>query len=355
MAPVPTADDRYATIGQRTEREPHNRQASGSIRSGVTSTSAEKMVEGSLAPPSRDPRNFKVSSSPSSTNLTRHGQLQNHREGRTSHNFNAELLPLSLNGSYRNEKRKNDGPTMTTEHELAVAIEIYDDDDDNDKAIAYGIDSEYDPDSRPPFYKNRRFRVYALGLFLGCTVLATLLIVIIVFSGEEEKGIDKTSAPSQSPTSSLEDAYLQYFADVLKNERVLEPGTPHYSAARWIMNEDPMKLSPHAPNLFQRFMMAFLWFHTTDNGKTEWRSCNPPREGESNKSVFEDLKISKDDSFYYDFSEDTDRWLSGEDECSWAGIECAGTPHVLGFRLRKCIVDEIFVSYSSVWVSNVKI
>jgi len=242
----------------------------------------------------------------------------------------------SAYGNLVRSKVAEDADWKVNDNELAVAIAIEDDEDDEDKVIAYAI--EYDPDSKPPLYKNRRFRIYAIGGALGFVVLVTLLVVIVLIAGKKETLIitePPTSAPSQSPTTSLESKYLTFFASVLKNDKVLEAGTPHYSAAQWIMKDDPMKLSPSAPNLLQRFMMAFLWFHTTKNGEEKWRSCNPPEEDEDNTCVFDQFTIAGDDTEYYEPLEGRVRWLSGEDECFWVGVQCEGSPTVLGFSLCK--------------------
>jgi hypothetical protein len=115
----------------------------------------------------------------------------------------------------------------------------------------------------------------------------------------------------------------------------MEVGTPSYRAAQWIINEDPMRLTPADENLFQRFMLAFLWFHTTNNGDTKWRSCNPPENNEDDRCVFEVFSRTPLDEIYFVPLEDQVRWLSGENECSWVGVECAGGPTVLGVKLCK--------------------
>ncbi len=61
-------------------------------------------------------------------------------------------------------------------------------------------------------------------------------------------------------------------------------GSPHSHAAEWIMFKDPLGLSPNAPNLIQRYQMAF------DVG-------NRPAT----------------------------RWLSGTHECEWTGVFCGCT------------------------------
>ena len=44
--------------------------------------------------------------------------------------------------------------------------------------------------------------------------------------------------------------------------------TPHSSAADWILHNDQ--------RLIQRYALAVFYFHSTRNGSSPWRSCNPP-------------------------------------------------------------------------------
>jgi hypothetical protein len=222
---------------------------------------------------------------------------------------------------------------QATENELAVAIAIDEEEEEEEKFYAYAV--EYDPDSKPPLYQNRRCRLYGIVGSVCFVVLVVLLSVTIVVTGKNSSnGLETTLAPTMSPTTERENSYRKYFASVV-GEQIYQPGTPHYSAANWIVNEDPMQMSATDPNLLQRFMMAFLYFHTTDNGKAPWVSCNPPKQGEDDTCVALDFKRQEDDSITYVPRSGATRWLSGQDECNWEGVECAGGSAILGFNLSK--------------------
>jgi len=177
--------------------------------------------------------------------------------------------------------------------------------------------------------------MYAMGVAFGLAILCGLTAAVIVASrkgsnsvGNGEEG--KTSSPSQSPTTSLDTQYLTFFAKVLKNDKVLR--------LELLTIVQHSGLSPSASNLLQRFMMAFLWFHTTENGETEWKSCNPPREGESNTCVFSKFIVDGNlEDAYFEPIPDQLRWLSGGDECLWTGVNCAESPSVMGISLGKSI------------------
>ncbi len=221
------------------------------------------------------------------------------------------------------------------DNDLVVAIAIDEEEEEEDeKLYAYAV--EYDPNSKPPLYQNRRCRLYGIIGAVGFLVLVIVLIVSVVAT--KNNVVVSTFAPSVSPTlsptSALESAYRSVFAQAV-SEKVYEQGTPHYSAANWIIYDDPMKLEETHPNLLQRYMMAFLYFHTTENGTKEWRSCNPPKDGEDDTCEFMEFVRMQDDSIAYVPRSGLTRWLSGLDECSWVGVECAGGPAILGFRLCK--------------------
>jgi len=220
------------------------------------------------------------------------------------------------------------------DNDLAIAIAI---DEEEEEEKLYAMAVEYDPDSKPPLYQNRRFRLYGIG---GTACFCILLIVLIVVISGSDKGetvlltLPPTGAPTMSPTSARESIFLSKFGQAV-GEKVLEEGTPHNLAAQWIMNEDPRQLEPTDADLLQRYILAFFYFHTTENGENKWRSCNPPdpEAGEDDTCEFLEFTRLQDDSIQFVPRQNRIRWLSGEEECRWQGVECAGGDEVLGFRL----------------------
>jgi hypothetical protein len=225
------------------------------------------------------------------------------------------------------------GQSRINESELAVAIAVDEGVEEEEKVYAYAV--KQFPDSKPPFYQNRRCRLYGIVGSVCFVVLMVLLSATIVVTGKNSsKGLETTLAPTMSPTTERENAYRKYFASVV-GEKIYQPGTPHYSAANWIISEDPMPMSATDSNRLQRFMMAFLYFHTTDNGKAPWLSCNPPKKGEDDTCVALEFTRQPDDSITYVPRSGGTRWLSGQDECNWNGVECGGGPSILAFHLSK--------------------
>jgi hypothetical protein len=165
-------------------------------------------------------------------------------------------------------------------------------------------------------------------------------VVGIIFAGNKSTTVLLTLAPTEShtmaPTSARSNRFRSVFSELLgSTKEVYEIGTPQYSAAEWIMNEDPLKLEADDTGLFQRYMMAFLYFHTTKNGKEKWRSCNPPQEGEDDTCTFLQFDRASNDTEIYVPKEGKIRWLSGQGVCSWEGVLCAGGASVLGVFLCK--------------------
>ena len=240
--------------------------------------------------------------------------------------------------------------TAVDDDQLAVAIAI--DDDEEEKIFVTGV--EYDPDSKPPLYKNRRFRMYGLCGCM-CIVLAIIFVVVILAMGGGDKvtfrslTLAPTYAPTGAPTTARENIFLAFFASEV-GDQVYEAGTPHSLAARWIMFDDPKNLAPDAENLLQRYLLAFLYFHTTRNGQDVWRSCNPPGiqgsdgngnvyddiiEGEPDKCILYEFVRLPNDDIAYEPLYDRVRWMSNTDECEWEGVKCQGGTEVLGVEFCK--------------------
>lgn len=182
-----------------------------------------------------------------------------------------------------------------------------------------------------------------------------------------EPGPSPTSAPSMIPTVSLspstppiplgpdDEALLALFASVV-GDVVYESGTPYNEAALWILYGDPSRVTSfdddgrlrRLQNLYsdpeleyiQRYLLAFLWYATTDNGEEEWLSCNPIHTDYTVEECTYSKPIRKltDGTLEYTTVPWT-RWLSGADECQWAGVTCtttsSGSLQVSGIDLGK--------------------
>lgn len=144
--------------------------------------------------------------------------------------------------------------------ELAVAIAIDEDEDETELKKLVSVHAvEYDPDSNPPIYKNRRVRLYGFG---GCCVFIIALVVLVSVSVVKKNSAssnniyiyltnEPTEAPTEAPTNARENVYRSYFAAEV-SPLVFEQGTPLYKASNWILYEDPQQLGIDDPRLLQR-------------------------------------------------------------------------------------------------------
>lgn len=209
---------------------------------------------------------------------------------------------------------------------LAVATAIMEEDD-----VYYQNAIEYDPDSKPPLLSNRRFRLYSLVAIILCVLLTGLILgSIILLRGEP---IGPSEAPSEAPSQMFVDEtaaetgvirdverWIERF-EYVSGAAVRDPTSVENRAARWIINEDPIRLEWFDSNLIQRFLLAIFYFDTTKDGKRPWRSCNKPKENETSSCVHLRFSRHLNDTIEY-IPEEKIRWLSEEHECKWVGNVC---------------------------------
>ena len=210
-----------------------------------------------------------------------------------------------------------------------------------------GLDGE-----KIPFYERRKFWVFVLCQFIIVAIVVVVVLVLRDSDGGDGQnsvgdGLDGTSTPAPSvmkgvtpfPSSSLGDTlapavpvqptsfptFLPEFTDI--------PAVfldSYDSALTWF---GVRGLGIGDPNL-QRFVLGWMWYHTTNNGADPWISCNPPSLGESMQCEFlADNTSSDNEDLCYTSKTSVNRWLSSADECSWAGISCDLTGRVTAIML----------------------
>lgn len=191
---------------------------------------------------------------------------------------------------------------------LAVAVAVAEDEDD--AFIPAAI--EFDPDSKPPIYKNRRFRFYV--------VTATILLAAVgVGAALGVTSSQKNSAPTFAPTTMREGLDIDEKLVSIVGEAVLaDSASPHARAANWLVNEDALQLAPEADNLVQRYLLALFYLSTTED--RPWLSCNPPVGDEDSNCTFAKLAQVFPQVEYENIT--WGRWLSPVHECMWAGVLC---------------------------------
>lgn len=206
---------------------------------------------------------------------------------------------------------------MGSEHgrnELAIAIEV--DEEDGD-FIASAV--EYDPDSKPPLYRNRRFRLYSILCFLFLVMLA---IGITGLSTKNEVSLEakaEAASPIASETNRVGSEDIIEQLELIVGAEVLnDPSSAEYRAKEWIIDVDPLQLGSQDIGLSQRYVLAVLYFKLHEDG--DWRSCNAPSESDPSDICNYQKQVS---IFPREFrSVASSRWLSGDHECRWAGLGC---------------------------------
>lgn len=264
----------------------------------------------------------------------------------TTANYGMATAPQVEYGSYEVRQSLREKEKMDEEYpedDLAIAMAINEEDEEKamEGNIAYAI--EYDPDSKPPLMKNRRFQMYG--------VIGALLLIVIgagagigVSSGSNDDSSSARSMdapPTEPPTEFLtaKETKVYDFLSTYFSPKVMEEGTPHRLAAAWSLEQDPLSDVLTEGDLgmqfLQRYALAFLWYHTTENGSKPWRSCNPFEEGAGDTCTFLQWELLANDEVCFKEVEGVNRWMSGEETCRWQGVDCATGNEVLGIDLCK--------------------
>ena len=192
------------------------------------------------------------------------------------------------------------------EEGLAVAVAVADEDDD----VFIPAAVEYDPDAKPPLHRNRRFRLYGFLAFfalVACAVGATVGIVLSKDDGKVEL----------HPRERL--GIRELVERVVGQDKLEGYDSPYKKAVNWIIYDDPTEPVPENTNFIQRYILAYFAFAM--QGEEEWRSCGAPNvtKGQKDSCTWEEL-VNTNPIIYV--TDPRYRWLSGGDECEWAGIRC---------------------------------
>jgi hypothetical protein len=205
---------------------------------------------------------------------------------------------------------------------LAVAVCVERENSDIPSAI------QYDPDIKPSlFVTRRRF------LFL-------FLILLTVTAGSIGAGIgivlnNKTNAPILAYRTTV--GIRENIRLIASEAQLCDETSPYRKALDWITFVDPIQLTPNNTKFAQRYIIAYIYFATSSMGP--WTSGCAPANNDTglirdqcqfNKTLpwveGEDYRVKEMSAF---------RWLSGTDECDWAGIYCDKSSQVQSLELRK--------------------
>ena len=205
------------------------------------------------------------------------------------------------------------------ENGLAVAVAV--EEDDEDMFIPSAV--EYDPDAKPPMYRNRRFRLYA---FLA-------IVVVVVVTIGAAVGITLSNKREIPEIPYRETLGIRENIERIVGSDVLDDYTNAYrKALDWITYDDPKAITPDDKTFAQRFYAAYFYFATSV--KHPWSGgCNPPVGEEPDHCMYNRL-VSTNPIEYSTIP--WVRWLSGQSECNWAGVGCDENGQLRTIELSKC-------------------
>ena len=248
---------------------------------------------------------------------------------------------------------------MFSEDGLAVAMAV--DTAAEDEYIYSAI--EYDPDSKPPLHKNRRFRVYTC---LALSIVIAVVAIVVVYVAKSAKGDEVTNetiiwdnptgAPTPAPISDremsgiieqIEAGVLQRTEGGLVNFTHIKKTNlmdPRYLALDWILHHDELQLESDDKNLYQRYVLALLAFSLDS---LAWYACGEHRTFGNVTTNYknEDCEVQNKGTGQI---EEHKVWLSSTAECSWYGVICSSDDVVRGVELSKCFCFVLGVGLGSV-------
>jgi hypothetical protein len=235
------------------------------------------------------------------------------------------------------------------EEGLAIAIPV----DERKDVVAA---EEYEEMEKLPFYKRKIF--WGLMLLL---VIAAVVIGVVVASASGSSDdvppviVNGTLMPTPSPTSAPTGSVERIFRESLVDGVDFSLGAPtslasraFFRAADWFyVDGDFDRLSIPEDGFtatgtqgIQRFVLAWLYYHTTDVGMDPWISCNPPRadRNETDTCTFLDsssvFDLADGVEICYFGVEDSARWLTATPECEWPAVFCNDAGVVEGLELN---------------------
>ena len=206
-----------------------------------------------------------------------------------------------------------------TEGGLAVALAV--EEDDTNTYLPSAI--EFDPDTKPPMYRNRRFRLYVWLMLATAFVGIVGAVLGIVLTAQE-------IAPSESIPYRATLGIRENLARIVSPEQLDDYNSPFKKALDWVTFSDPMALTPDSSRFLNRYVLAYLYYATSMN--RPWTSSCAPSEDEEENCI--DLFVR--DAVDKDIVQKTAiKWFTNTDECEWAGIHCDGFNQIKTIELSK--------------------
>lgn len=182
----------------------------------------------------------------------------------------------------------DDWITASDKEDLAIAIEVHE--DDEDAYIPSAI--EYDPEAKPPIYKNRRFRFYCGCFFVFVAAAAAGIVTIFKSQPDTPSEVDLPGEPTEAQS------IMSTIELVVGEEKLADVDGPHYAALDWITNVDILQVGvADTGHLVQRYILALFHFQTSDwlqgGCSATDNSTNYTVGGDEGECIHQQLRKSK--------------------------------------------------------------
>ena len=232
---------------------------------------------------------------------------------------------MSAENGKDNERNtiKNDGQIRSAlqQHDLEYGELVRDDNEGLGLAVALAVEEddaniylpsavEFDPDAKPPMHRNRRFRLYVCLLIAAAVVGTVGAVLGIVLTAPEDQ--PQVSVPYRATIGIREN-----LERIVSPELLDDYNSPYKKAMDWITYTDPMALTPDSPSFLNRFVLAYLFYATSQ--MKPWTSECAPSESDGYNCIYAYLRETVDLTFV---NSTAFKWLSNTNECQWAGVEC---------------------------------
>ena len=193
-------------------------------------------------------------------------------------------------------------------------------------------------DKKKMWYKRRSCWLFVLVQII---VLAVVVAVVLSLRGRDDKEsrnaeVDFTLSPTVTPvrTTAAPTMLRTTPAPVVGALAPLEfPELPdtffdtYVSTLTWLGRDEMREGDPELP----RFVLAWFWYHTTENSSVPWSHCNP-KSGSEQCEFLSNISVN-DLDLCYTSKLPANRWLASASECTWAGVSCNESGFVTSISL----------------------
>ena len=190
----------------------------------------------------------------------------------------------------------------------------------------------------------RQQKKFKIRIAFGCVLALVAIIVLSVLAATNAFGGDSgVVIPELTPEERFALIKQNITTIVYDKSSLEDPDSPQSLALNWLVKEDTLHKDlvnmddELLEKVSNRFFLAVFFFSMTGGSATKWKPCHPPETGESNACVHPLLESYAIHGVYHNqnMREAAFRWLSGGDECGWAGVSCSDGVHVSRLHLGK--------------------